>query len=104
MLGIGGARRMAGLPDVPAVAETVPGVEAVSWFGLFTPGRTPPATIAKINAEVRKIFDDHDFREKFLAAQFFEPIAGSAEELAAYIRSDTDKWRHILRAANIKLD
>ena len=104
MLGIGGARRMAGLPDVPAVAETVPGVEAVSWFGLFAPGRTPPAVIAKMNAEVRRIFEDRDFREKFLAPQFFEPIAGSPEELAAYIKSDTDKWRHILRAANIKLD
>jgi tripartite-type tricarboxylate transporter receptor subunit TctC len=104
MLGIGGARRMAGLPDVPAVAETVPGVEAVSWFGLFAPGRTPPAVIGKINAEVRRIFEDRDFREKFLAPQFFEPIAGSPEELAAYIKSDTDKWRYILRAANIKLD
>jgi tripartite-type tricarboxylate transporter receptor subunit TctC len=104
MLGIGGARRMAGLPDVPAVAETVPGVEAVSWFGLFAPGRTPPATIAKINTEVRRIFDEKDFREKFLAAQFFESITGSPEELAAYIKSDTEKWRHVLRAANVKLD
>jgi tripartite-type tricarboxylate transporter receptor subunit TctC len=104
MLAIGGARRMPGLPDVPAVAETVPGVEAVSWFGLFAPGRTPPATIAKINAEVRRIFDDRDFREKFLAPQFFEPITGSPEELAAYLKSDTEKWRYVLRAANVKLD
>jgi tripartite-type tricarboxylate transporter receptor subunit TctC len=104
MLAIGGARRMAGLPDVPAVAETVPGVEAVSWFALFAPGRTPPAVIAKINAEVRRIFDDRDFREKFLAPQFFEPIAGSPEELAAYLKSDTEKWRYVLRAANVKLD
>ena len=104
MLAIGGARRMAGLPDVPAVAETVPGVEAVSWFALFAPSRTPPAVIAKINTEVRRIFDDRDFREKFLAPQFFEPIAGSPEELAAYLKSDTEKWRYVLRAANVKLD
>jgi len=104
MLAIGGARRMAGLPDVPAVAETVPGVEAVSWFALFAPSRTPPAVIAKINGEVRRIFDDRDFREKFLAPQFFEPIAGSPEELAAYLKSDTEKWRYVLRAANVKLD
>jgi tripartite-type tricarboxylate transporter receptor subunit TctC len=104
MLAIGGARRMAGLPDVPAVAETVPGVEAVSWFALFAPGRTPAATVAKINAEVRRIFEDRDFRDKFLAAQFFEPITGSPEELAAYLKSDTEKWRYVLRAANVKLD
>ena len=104
MLAIGGARRMAGLPDVPAVAETVPGVEAVSWFALFAPSRTPAAVIAKINGEVRRIFDDRDFREKFLAPQFFEPIAGSPEELAAYLKSDTEKWRYVLRAANVKLD
>jgi tripartite-type tricarboxylate transporter receptor subunit TctC len=104
MLAIGGARRMAGLPDVPAVAETVPGVEAVSWFALFAPARTPPAVIAKINGEVRRIFEDRDFREKFLAPQFFEPIAGSPEELATYLKSDTEKWRYVLRAANVKLD
>jgi tripartite-type tricarboxylate transporter receptor subunit TctC len=104
MLAIGGARRMAGLPDVPTVAETVPGVEAVSWFALFAPSRTPPAVIAKINDEVRRIFDDRDFREKFLAPQFFEPIAGSPEELAAYLKSDTEKWRYVLRTANVKLD
>jgi tripartite-type tricarboxylate transporter receptor subunit TctC len=104
MLAIGSSKRFAPLPDVPTVAETVPGFEAVSWFGLFAPSRTPPDVVAKINAEIRRVFDDREFREKFLAPQFFEPITGSPDELAAYLRSETEKWKQVLRQANVKLD
>jgi tripartite-type tricarboxylate transporter receptor subunit TctC len=104
MLAIGSSKRFAPLPDVPTVAETVPGFEAVSWFGLFAPSRTPPDVVAKINTEIRRVFDDREFREKFLAPQFFEPITGSPDELAAYLRSETEKWKQVLRQANVKLD
>jgi tripartite-type tricarboxylate transporter receptor subunit TctC len=104
MLAIGGRTRMPGLPDVPAVAETVPDFEAVSWFGLFAPGRTPPEVVAKINAGVRRVFEDKEFREKFLAPQFFEPIVGSPEELTAKLKAETEKWTQVLRAANVKID
>jgi tripartite-type tricarboxylate transporter receptor subunit TctC len=104
MLAIGSSKRFAPLPDVPTVAETVPGFEAVSWFGLFAPSRTPPDVVAKINAEIRRVFDDREFREKFLAPQFFEPITGSPDELAAYLKSETEKWKQVLRQANVKFD
>jgi tripartite-type tricarboxylate transporter receptor subunit TctC len=102
ILAIGSSKRV--LAEVPTVAETVPGFEAVSWFALFAPGRTPPEIVARINAEVRRVFEDREFREKFLAPQLFEPITGSPAELTAYLKSETEKWTKILRAANVKID
>jgi tripartite-type tricarboxylate transporter receptor subunit TctC len=104
ILAIGASKRVTSLPDVPTVAETVPGVEAVSWFGLFAPGRTRSEIVAKINADVRRVFDDREFRDKFLAPQLFESIAGTPEQLAAYLKSETEKWTKILRAANVKIE
>ena len=63
IIGLGAEKRMALLPDVPAIAETVPGFTAVSWFGLFGPARLPPEVVAKINAEVRAIFADPKVRQ-----------------------------------------
>ena len=92
------------LPDVPTVAESgLAGFEAVSWFGLFAPGGTPQEIVNKINAEVKKIFSDPDFRQKFLEPQFMEPMMSSPEEFAEYVRTDLQKWSRVMRAANVKI-
>jgi tripartite-type tricarboxylate transporter receptor subunit TctC len=104
IVGLGAEKRMALLPDVPAIAETVPGFAAVSWFGLFGPARLPPEVVAKINAEVRTIFADPKVRQDFLDAQYFEPIVGSSGELAERIRSEEPKWRKLIRDAHITVE
>jgi tripartite-type tricarboxylate transporter receptor subunit TctC len=104
IVGLGAEKRMALLPDVPAIAETVPGFTAVSWFGLFGPARLPPEVVAKINAEVRTIFADPKVRQDFLDAQYFEPIVGSSGELAERIRSEEPKWRKLIRDAHITVE
>lgn len=104
ILAIGAPKRMALLPDVPTVAETVPGYVAVSWFGLFGPAGVPADIVAKINDEVRNTFAAPAVRKDFLDAQYFESIAGSPEELAARISTEAPKWRKLLQAAHIKLD
>jgi len=104
IVGLGAEKRMALLPDVPAIAETVPGFTAVSWFGLFGPARLPPDVVAKINAEVRAIFADPKVRQDFLDAQYFEPIVGSSGELAERIRSEEPKWRRLIRDAHITVE
>jgi tripartite-type tricarboxylate transporter receptor subunit TctC len=104
IVGLGAEKRMALLPDVPAIAETVPGFTAVSWFGLFGPARLPPVVVAKINAEVRTIFADPKVRQDFLDAQYFEPIVGSSGELAERIRSEEPKWRKLIRDAHITVE
>jgi tripartite-type tricarboxylate transporter receptor subunit TctC len=105
MIAIGSKARMPQLPDVPTVAESgLAGFEAVSWFGLFAPGGTPQEIVNKINAEVKKIFSDPDFRQKFLEPQFMEPMTSSPEEFAEYVRTDVQKWSRVMRAAKVKIE
>jgi tripartite-type tricarboxylate transporter receptor subunit TctC len=102
-LAVGSAERMAPLPDVPTVAEGgVPGYRAVSWFGLFAPAGTPRPVIEKINGEVRRFFADPAVIKNFLEPQLFEPIAGTPEQLSAYLGSETQKWSKVIRDAGIK--
>jgi tripartite-type tricarboxylate transporter receptor subunit TctC len=104
MIAVGAPKRMALLPEVPAVAETVPGFTAISWFALFGPAGMPPAVVEKINAEVRKIFADPAVQKTFLDAQYFESIAGTPAELSARIAIEEPKWRKLIKEANIKLE
>jgi tripartite-type tricarboxylate transporter receptor subunit TctC len=104
IIAIGAPKRLAGLPDVPTVAESgVPGFEALSWFGLYGPAGMPPAVVDKINGEVRKLFADAGFEKTFMAPQFFESIAGSPAELSARLASDSAKWQKVIHDADIKL-
>jgi tripartite-type tricarboxylate transporter receptor subunit TctC len=103
LLAIGAGKRLALLPDVPTVAESgLPGFEAVSWFGLFAPAGTPRDAIMKLNAEVRRIFADPEFQKSFLERQYFQSIAGTPEDLAAYLKSEEVKWSKVVRDAKIK--
>jgi tripartite-type tricarboxylate transporter receptor subunit TctC len=102
MLAIGGKDRIAQLKDVPAIAETVPGYEAISWFGLLVAKGTPRPIVDKIGAEVRALFADPGFRERVLDRYYFASIAGTPEEFAALIKADDAKWSKVIRDANIK--
>ena len=104
MIAVGGKQRLPQLSDVPTVAETVPGFEAVSWFGLFGPAGMPPDTVAKINKEVRELFADPEFQKTFLDRYLFQSIAGSPEELMSFVRSEEPKWRKIIQDAKIKVE
>jgi tripartite-type tricarboxylate transporter receptor subunit TctC len=105
LLAVGAAKRMPLLPEAPTVAESgIPGYEAVSWFGLFAPAGTPREIVAKVNAEVRRIFDEPEFRKSFLDRQYFSSIAGSPEDLAAYLRTEEQKWSKVIRDAKVKAD
>jgi tripartite-type tricarboxylate transporter receptor subunit TctC len=102
-LGVGAAQRMRLLPDVPTIAEAgLPGYRAVSWFGLFAAAGTPRPVVDKINGEVRAFFADPAVVKNFLDQQLFEPIAGTPEELSAYLSAETQKWSKVIRDAGIK--
>src|SRR5262244_1979752 len=103
LLAVGAARRMPLLPEAPTVAESgLPGFEAVSWFGLFAPAGTPRPIVDKVNAEVRRIFADAEFRKSFLDRQYFESIVGTPEHLAAYLKSEEHTWGKVIRDAKMK--
>jgi tripartite-type tricarboxylate transporter receptor subunit TctC len=105
VFGIGSSRRLAGTADIPTVAESgLPGYEASTWFGLFATAGTPRTIVDKINAEVANILADPQFREKFLAPQMFEPMAGTPEAFADYIRAQTRKWAEVIRAQKLTIE
>lgn len=104
MLGIGSAERLPQLPEVPTIAETVPGYQAVTWFGLFGTAGTPNDIVGKLNDEVQRIFNDPDFRARFLDPQLYELMAGPPDAFAAYIKAEQQKWSKVIREANIKLE
>lgn len=105
MLGVGSASRLPQLPDVPTIAESgYPGFEAVSWFGLFAPRGTPREVVMKLNDEMRRLFAEPEFRDKFVNPNLFQPIVGSPEEFASFIKSDAQKWKGVIADAKVKVE
>jgi tripartite-type tricarboxylate transporter receptor subunit TctC len=103
ILAVGSPARSAQLPDVPTVAESVPGYEAATWFGLATTGGTPRDVIMKINADVQKVMSDPGFRSQFMAPQMFESMASAPEAFEQFIRSETRNWAKIIREQKLAI-
>src|SRR3954468_14346497 len=105
ILGVGSPKRLAAFAELPTIAESgLPGYEAVTWFGLFAPAGTPREVVNKVNADVQKVLADPDFREKFLAPTYFEPVIGSPAQFADYVRREADKWSKVIRQAKITIE
>jgi tripartite-type tricarboxylate transporter receptor subunit TctC len=105
VLGFGSTARIAQYPEVPTLAESgLPGYEAGSWYGLTAPKGTPPEIVAKLNAQVQRIFNDPAFRDKFLAPNFIFSIVSSPPAFAERIRLESAKWEKVIRAANVRVE
>jgi tripartite-type tricarboxylate transporter receptor subunit TctC len=104
MLAFASDKRVPQFPDVPTVAETVPGYEASVSFGLFATAGTPADIIKKVNADVQQIVADPDFRTKFLERFAVEPVPGPLDAYSDYLRKDSAKWGEVIRKANVKIE
>jgi len=104
ILGLGSAHRLAQFPDLPTVAETVPGYESAVWFGLFAPRGTPTEIVTSLNSAVQRVLADREFRDTFLNPNYYEPLSGSADQFADFVRSDSAKWGMVMREAKLSLD
>jgi tripartite-type tricarboxylate transporter receptor subunit TctC len=102
-LGVTSAKRSALVPDVPTIADTVPGYEFIGWYSLFAPAKTPQAILAKLNAELVKMLDTADFRERF-SALGAEPHGSTQKELSIYLAEQTEKMRKAVRESGAKPD
>ncbi|MFT4268483.1 MAG: tripartite tricarboxylate transporter substrate-binding protein [Xenophilus sp.] len=101
VLGVASRRRSAMLPEVPTVAESgLPGYEAYSWAALFAPARTPPAVLARINADFNTAMNDASVRQRLLEAGA-EADPGTPEQLRQRLRGEMAKWSKVVRAAGI---
>jgi len=102
-LAVSSAKRNPGLPDVPTVAETLPGFEAVSWLGLLAPAGTPQAVIDKVNQDTINALADPEVRER-LAATGAELVPGTPAEFAAFIKSEIATWARAVKASGAQAD
>ncbi len=104
MLAFGSEKRVPQFPNVPTIAETVPGYEASVSFGLFAAAGTPTDIVRKVNGDVQKIIGDKEFQEKYLEPFAVQPIPGPVDAFAEYLRKDSIKWGDVIKAANVKIE
>lgn len=97
------AKRAGAAPDVPTIAETVPGFEATSWFAMFAPAGTPAPVVQRLNAEMKRVFALPDVVEK-MKGLGLDPQVGSPEDLGRYQASEIAKWAKVVKDSGAKAD
>ena len=100
-LAVSGPARIAALPDVPPLAETLPGYEAMQWYGLLAPAGTTPAIVSRLNTEALKALRSDEMKQR-LALDGAQPMGTTPAEFAALIKSELEKWTRVARAAGIE--
>jgi tripartite-type tricarboxylate transporter receptor subunit TctC len=102
-LGVTSSARAAAFPDVPAIAETVPGYEVTAWYGILGPAKMPAALVTRLNAEIGKALAIADVREK-LRASGLDVAGGPPERLDRHIRTEYAKWVKVVKEAGIRTE
>jgi tripartite-type tricarboxylate transporter receptor subunit TctC len=100
-LGVGARQRIAVLPDVPPIADTLPGYEARGWNGILAPAGTPKSVIDRLHREIVNIVRSPDFNQ-VLASEGATPVGNTPAEFDAVIRADVKKWAKIIKEAGIR--
>jgi tripartite-type tricarboxylate transporter receptor subunit TctC len=98
------ARRSSAAPEVPTLAEAgLPGFEVGSWQGVFAPAGTPPDIVKRLNAEIVKIINTPEVKEK-LVALGAEPVGDTPEQFSAYVKTEVVKWSDVVKKSGAKVD
>jgi tripartite-type tricarboxylate transporter receptor subunit TctC len=100
-IAVASAKRSASIPELPTIADTLPGFEASTWFALFVPAGTPKEPIARLNTEVNKVMARKDVQQQLLA-QGYETSTSTPEQLAAQLKQDIPRWAAVVRGAGIQ--
>ena len=103
LIAVAAAKRMAALAEVPAIAETLPGFEAVAWYAVVAPPKTPARIVDKINADINEALRDPNILARF--AEFSaEAVGGTPAETAKYFREEVERWNNVIKTAGVKLE
>ena len=102
-LATAGRKRSVATPDLPTIAETIPGYECINWYALLAPRGTPPAIVARLNVEIVKMFADPPFAQRF-ADQGSEPQTSTPAELAAHMRNESERWARVIKLAGLRTE
>jgi tripartite-type tricarboxylate transporter receptor subunit TctC len=104
VLGIASLQRSPQMPELPTIHESgVPGFEAVNWFGMFAPAKTPRAIINRVNAAVVKTVKTPEMQAQFVGLGA-DPVGSSVEEFAAFVRRDLEKYAKIVKVSGARID
>jgi tripartite-type tricarboxylate transporter receptor subunit TctC len=103
-LGVTSAKRAAGAPEIPTIAEAgVPGYEATQWFGVLAPAGTPRDIVNLIQSEIGRVLQQPDMKTR-LSTDGAEPVGSTPDEFAAFIRIETVKWAKVVKDAGVRID
>ena len=102
LLGVGGERRIAAFPDVPAITELLPGFRSETWMALVAPPATPSAITEKLSAAVRRAVQEPDF-QRLITEMQAEPVGNRPREMAEVIRQESERWSRVIRDARITI-
>jgi tripartite-type tricarboxylate transporter receptor subunit TctC len=103
-LAVSGGKRSVQYPELPTIGEFYPGFENSIWLGLFAPAALPEAVLAKLRSELRRALESADLKDRFNHAGGLEPLVLPAEEFAALIRRDYDKYAKVVKDVGVKVD
>ncbi|HUC51588.1 MAG TPA: tripartite tricarboxylate transporter substrate binding protein [Xanthobacteraceae bacterium] len=103
LIAVASAQRMTGLPNVPTIAETLPGFAAVAWYAIVAPHGTPRSIVDKINADVNEALRDPAIL-KSLANLQAEPVGGTPQATVSYFHDETELWKNVITSAHVTLD
>ena len=103
LLAVATQSRMASLPDVPTLAETLAGFESAAWYAVVAPPRTPPQIVSKLNADINEALRAPEMGAH-LAEWSAEAIGGTPQQTAAYMREEVERWNKVIKAAGVKLE
>jgi tripartite-type tricarboxylate transporter receptor subunit TctC len=102
-LGVTGSKRVAAIPEVPTIGETVPGYDVSIWYGIAAPRGTPPEIVAKLNQAVNAVLADPKLQAR-LAELGGEPMPTTPAQFGKLVAEETERWGKLIRAANIKAE
>jgi tripartite-type tricarboxylate transporter receptor subunit TctC len=102
-LGVTSAKRSALLPDLPAISESVPGYETVTWFGLYGPRGLPADIVSRVNTGINQALQDADVKDR-LARLGIEPVGGTPQQFAAMAAADRARWKKIIDERKLVAD
>jgi tripartite-type tricarboxylate transporter receptor subunit TctC len=103
LLGVGSDKRMASLPDIPTIAETLPGFSSAAWFAVVAPPKTPKQVVDKIGADILEALKQPEVVQK-LANLSAEVVGTSPQQSVSYFRDEVERWHKVIKAANIKME
>ena len=102
LIAVASEKRLPSLPDVPTMAETLPGFESAAWYGVVAPPKTPKAITQKLNADISEALRDPEVQDR-LKQVSGERGGGSGEATAKFMRKEVDRWNNVIKTANVRM-